>query len=204
MVIDNVSEGRENIAVNDDGSWTATGMFTLVVDAAYDYRLVNYSLSIEMETDTAFDIAMTLQTTDTDRYNVLFNEERFGDVPITAEDNGEELSLSVGAVYQWHIMYDGWKEDGDPSVEYRTLSYQPADEGSTTFYNIGHLTTDPFTFGDVSEDGTVNMMDIIAMYNGISGDNAIPKAKTERWDIDRNGTINTLDILRLYNAVSGN
>lgn len=57
--------------------------------------------------------------------------------------------------------------------------------------------------GDVTGDGMVNMLDVMALYNGVSGKTTLTDAQTTAGDMDANGALNMLDVIALYNKVSG-
>lgn len=57
--------------------------------------------------------------------------------------------------------------------------------------------------GDVSGDGTINMIDVLLAFQISNQRMAATPAQTQAADMDGNGTVNMLDVVTLFNQVSG-
>ncbi len=71
-------DGAENVTVNEDGSWTASGPFTLKTDILYDYELTDYGLYISHEGDITFDLITTWYASETQSYQIKLSDEAYG------------------------------------------------------------------------------------------------------------------------------
>ena len=58
--------------------------------------------------------------------------------------------------------------------------------------------------GDVSGDGTVNILDVVATVNHVLGDNLLDENVQQLADLNSDGIVNVLDLVALINYIIGN
>ncbi|MBR5134025.1 MAG: carbohydrate-binding domain-containing protein [Clostridia bacterium] len=79
-------------------------------------------------------------------------------------------------------------------------------DGQTDFIDYSYVEIafeSTVLLGDVTGDGAVNMLDVLALYNGASGKATLTDTQRDAADMNGDGSINMMDVLALYNTVSG-
>jgi hypothetical protein len=74
--------------------------------------------------------------------------------------------------------------------------------GRTGYYNISGDDSCTNDAGDVNEDGTVNILDIVLVANAVLG-GSLSGCGGEAADMNSDGTLNILDIVQIANAILG-
>ncbi|MBQ7670052.1 MAG: dockerin type I repeat-containing protein [Clostridia bacterium] len=111
-----IAEGEENVTINEDGTWTATGNFALAPNVTIDYTTFKYIFQFFTTTGP---VKITLLDRDP-------NENGYGDHWIGLYDNfvGDqyypvgtyERIDSIEGIYNWNIQYSGWKNKGNATI----------------------------------------------------------------------------------------
>ena len=87
----------------------------------------------------------------------------------------------------------------DPIIEFeRSLEHQ--NEIHFDFVSIGET---PIVMGDITGDGLVNVLDVVALGSYTLGDNTLTPAQEAAGDMNGDGIVNVLDIVQIVNIILG-
>jgi hypothetical protein len=216
-----ITAGRDNITINSDGSWTATGNFTLTPNYTYDYTEMCYLLQSFVS-----DVKYKVIIIDTDPEGV------YGTHTINLYDNwvGPEYfpageynkADGINGIYNWNITNSGWRNSrntatvtqikielggtGTLTLKGLALSDDPNVELPITTTTTTTTTTTAapvVTKGDLDGNGSVNMSDAMALYQAVSGQIGLTMEQAAAADMDGDGAVNMSDAMALYLIVSG-
>ena len=81
-------------------------------------------------------------------------------------------------------------------------------DGKTDFIDCSYVeisfsATPVVLLGDVDGNGQINMMDVMMLYNGVSGRVTLTDSQKAAGDMDESTIVNMFDVVALYNKVSG-
>ena len=135
-----IAEGRENITINADGSWTITGPIALAPNVTIDYtsgaNLLQYF-------NTATPMKITFLDRDPDGV--------YGDHWIGLYDNwvgpqyfpaGEtDRTDNMAGVWNWNVANNGWKNTGKATIRAIYFEFESNAGINVTLYNLDMDTT---------------------------------------------------------------
>ena len=223
-----IAEGRDNITIHEDGSWTVTGNFALAPYLTYDYTTLQY-VSLDFTADVPVKITFCDEDPngeyDTHWIGLYDNWKGPEYFPAGTFDEVQ----SILGIYNWCIANANWGNkngvanvravyvefNGTGTATFRDMrmvdTQNPTDPTHhivpTTTTTTEQITTTtapaPVTTGDLDGSGVVNMADAFLLYRAVSGQVKLTDAQNAVADIDGSGTINMADAFALYRQVSG-
>ena len=169
--------------------------YTAVKDDAFFVSSNNPLLIAQLTTDNDFGnvnvgetgvIEMTLynpSTVDLAIYGITMTNPEFSTSDISGISAGETITKFIN----FNPTYDGYQEN--------TMTIYSSDEYdyATVFQMSGNGVG---IEGDMNGDGTLNILDIVALINFVFNDNDNPFA-----DLNDDGTVNIVDVVMLVNLV---
>ncbi len=191
---DLIVEGREYVTVHEDGSWTVTGDVSFAFPVEYDYRMEGYSLTVEAETDGAFELEVDLAVSEEAVYPVLLGEEVFG-APFDAGCD-ESLFIDFKPIYQYKQLTGQWEATN--RVRCTRLTYRAETATQTVFKKLSYDRTFCKLKGDVNNDGQTNSTDVRDLLF------AVLERSGAVWsdvDIDDDGALTTSDARALLKII---
>ncbi len=112
-----------------------------------------------------------------------------------AEGRPEELRYNKTSGQERFTNYDSVNSKLPTPQLYRV-------SGGLTFMT-GKIAEPEYTLGDVNEDLTVNILDVMAIINIITGAYQPTDSQYAAADMDLNGTVNIMDAMQLINQITG-
>ena len=103
-----IIDGVENITVNEDGSWVVTGDFSLSFPVLYDYRMEQYILIVQSDSDGTYDLEVDFTVSEDKVYSVLLAEEFFG-MPLKNETDDLYCLFNFNDIYQYNQLTGVWE-----------------------------------------------------------------------------------------------
>ena len=131
-------------------------------------------------------IEMTLynpSTVDLEIYGISMTNPEFSTSDISGISAGETITKFIN----FNPTYDGYQEN--TMTIYSDDEYDPATVFQMSGNGVG-------IEGDMNGDGTLNILDIVALINFVFNDNDNPFA-----DLNDDGTVNIVDVVMLVNLV---
>jgi len=167
-------------AVKDDAFFVSSNNPLLIAQLTSDNDFGNVNVG---ETGV---IEMTLynpSTVDLEIYGISMTNPEFSTSDISGISAGETITKFIN----FNPTYDGYQENtmtiySDDEYDYATV-FQMSGNG------VG-------IEGDMNGDGTLNILDIVALINFVFNDNDNPFA-----DLNDDGTVNIVDVVMLVNLV---
>lgn len=196
-----ILDGEENIIVNEDGSWTVTGDFTLSFPMNYDYRMDDYMFLMNAKSEGGyFDFELDLQVgpdtiVPTTIGKCVGNPNGFkGDV------RGDVyISTGFRSYYRKNQKAGNW-ESGWYQVSCTTLTYRADSATETTikeFFFAPAVGT--VISGDVNQDGATDTADARDLLFALLGEES---GELRFIDIDRDQEFTTADVRVLLNKIA--
>ena len=116
------------------------------------------------------------------------------------------FNIQKEALYQWHIQDP--IEESEVSRTWAIASYQnnipnPFILDDTLIYRAYFYDGNNDNMGDVTQDGTVNVVDVVLIINYIIGIQILNNTQLQIADINADGIINIVDIVALINIIIG-
>ncbi len=130
-----IVSGAENLTKNADGTWTATGDFTVKCPMDFDPSLQRYSFEWEViSSDGIYDFDISFYSSDTDTTTIALWEDYYhAYLGITGSYTGSD---DLAAIYEMFQKYDGWSTS-DNHVKCDTITFRAKTATTTTFTYLG-------------------------------------------------------------------
>ena len=167
-------------AVKDDAFFVSSNNPLLIAQLTSDNDFGNVNVG---ETGV---IEMTLynpSTVDLEIYGISMTNPEFSTSDISGISAGETITKFIN----FNPTYDGYQEN--TMTIYSDDEYDPATVFQLSGNGVG-------IEGDMNGDGTLNILDIVALINFVFNDNDNPFA-----DLNDDGTVNIVDVVMLVNLV---
>ena len=167
-------------AVKDDAFFVSSNNPLLIAQLTSDNDFGNVNVG---ETGV---IEMTLynpSTVDLEIYGISMTNPEFSTSDISGISAGETVTKFIN----FNPTYDGYQEN--TMTIYSDDEYDPAIVFQMSGNGVG-------IEGDMNGDGTLNILDIVALINFVFNDNDNPFA-----DLNDDGTVNIVDVVMLVNLV---
>ncbi len=191
-----IIDGFDNITVNEDGSWTVTGDFSLSFPVSYDYRMEQYYLIVQSDSDGTYDLEVDFAVSEETVYPVFLAEEFFG----TALGNDTEdlrCLFYFDQLYQYNRLTGVW-QSSNYQVQCTTLTYHADTATRTTFKVLEYCSAKYSLFGDVNDDGKTDTADVRELLFAILGRES---GMLYNIDIDGDSTLSTADARDLLKII---
>ena len=196
----------QTISMNTSGvlvsgfSNSSTGTKTLTV--SYGNKTTTFNVSVIAKSVTSISVASRPTKT-----TYIQSSENLdltgGTIKVNYNDNSSQtISMNTSGV-----LVTGF-DNSTTGTKILTVSYDNKTTTFTVSVTPNDIPTDEYEMGDVTEDGRINIRDIITIRKYIASPTkwSLTDAQKTRADVDRNSIINIRDIIRIrkYIAASSN
>lgn len=129
----------------------------------------------------------------------------FGECGINKNQSDEKKVLWARAYFgtssKYKIPTFIWDDGGDFTVlNRRTLKWASQAQVDAIIDTVG-ASSNPIVYGDINEDGRINMVDVLFLRKYIAGQNV--KINRMAADVTHDNKINTLDVLKMRRFIAG-
>ena len=122
------------------------------------------------------------------------------------EANDNFFNLQKDILYDWHNVDPTENSEIERTwaiADYQTNIPNPFIIDNTLIYRAYFYDGNDDIIGDVTQDGSVNVVDVVLIINYILGTQVLNNAQLQIADINTDGNINIVDIVALVNLIIG-